>query len=124
MSISERLQAMQSNREKFRLTLPGLGENQSDLTCFFTKLTVREDEKLRRKHKDFYKSLTEGDIPSFQAMVDLIIIKAIDDEGRPIFNQGDNMFLSGMDVGYITGVATAMMEKLFDVPSVETTEGN
>jgi hypothetical protein len=124
MSMSERLQAMQSNREKFRLTLPGLGENQTDLVCFFTKLTVREDEKLRKKNKDFYKALTDGDIPSFSAMVDLIIIKAIDDEGKPVFNQGDQMFLNGMDVGYITGVATAMMEKLFDVPSIETSEGN
>ena len=115
---------MQSNREKFRLTLPGLGENQTDLVCFFTKLTVRENEKLRKKHKDFYKALTDGDIPSFSAMVDLIIIKAIDDEGKPVFNQGDQMFLNGMDVGYITGVATAMMEKLFDVPSIETSEGN
>ena len=47
MSISERLKQMQSDQDKYPLTLPGLDENNNDLVVYFTKLTVKEDEKLR-----------------------------------------------------------------------------
>mgnify|MGYP003668694336 FL=1 len=123
--MSERLKAMQQDREKFPLTLPGLGEGEDkDLHCFFYKLTVRDDEKLRKRHKTFYKDLTDGDVPSFSAMVDLMLIKLVDDEGVIIFQEGDRMFLNGLDVGYVTNVATKMMPNLFDNDSVETAEGN
>ena len=125
MNMSERLKAMQQDREKFPVTLPGLGEGEDkDLNCFFTKLTVREDEKLRKNHKNFYKDLSDGDIPSFTAMVDLLVIKLIDDEGNKIFQEQDKMFLNGLDVGYITAISTIMLAKLFDIPSVESAEGN
>jgi len=125
MDMSERLKAMQQNREKYPVTLPGLGEGEDkDLNCFFTKLTVREDEKLRKNHKNFYKDLSDGDIPSFTAMVDLLVIKLIDDEGNKIFQEQDKMFLNGLDVGYITAISTIMLAKLFDIPSVESAEGN
>lgn len=124
MTISERLKQMQSNQETYPLTLPNLDEEGNDLVVYFTKLTVREDERLRKKHPDFYKSMTEGDIPSFKAMVDLLIIKCKDEEGKPIFAQADEMFLSNQDIGYITTVCTKLIEKLFDFPDVETSQGN
>lgn len=124
MTISERLKQMQSEQETYPLTLPGLDENNNDLVVYFTKLTVREDERLRKKHPDFYKAMTDGDIPSFKAMVDLLILKCKDEEGKPIFAQSDEMYLSNQDVGYITSICTAMLEKLFDIPTVETQEGN
>lgn len=125
MNMSERLKAMQQDREKFPLTLPGLGEGEDkDLHCFFNKLTVRDDEKLRKRHKNFYKDLTDGDVPSFSAMIDLMLIKLIDDEGNKIFQEGDRLFLSGLDVSYVTKVATQMVTNLFDIDSVETAEGN
>ena len=52
--------------------------------------------------------MTDGDIPSFSAMVDLIILKCKDDEGNSIFAQVDSMYLLNQDVGYITGIATAI----------------
>lgn len=125
MNMSERLKAMQQNREKYPVTLPGLGEGEEkDLHCFFYKMTVRDDEKLRKRHKDFYKDMTDGDVPSFSAMIDLMLIKLVDDEGVKIFNDGDRMFLSGLDVGYVTKVATDMMANLFDIDSIESAEGN
>ena len=124
MTVIERLKQMQSNVDRVALNLPGLGEEGDDLTVYFTKLTVREDEKLRKKHPNFYKALTEGDIPSFSAMVELLIIKATDEEGVPIFKQSDQMYLMNQDIGYITGVATQMLEKMFDIPTPETLEGN
>ena len=57
-------------------------------------------------------------------MVDLMLIKLVDDEGVKIFQEGDRMFLNGLDVGYVTNVATKMMPNLFDNDSVETAEGN
>ena len=124
MNISERLKQMQSDQDKYPLTLPGLDENNNDLVVYFTKLTVKEDEKLRKKHPTFYKSMTDGDIPSFSAMVDLIILKCKDEDGNAIFAQADSMYLANQDVGYITAIATGMLEKLFDIPTVETIEGN
>jgi len=124
MNISERLKQMQSEQERFPLALPGLGEDNNDLVVYFTKLTVKEDEKIRKKHPTFYKTMTDGDIPSFSAMVDLIIIKCKDEEGKAIFTQSDEMYLLNQDVGYITAIATSMLEKLFDIPTVETIEGN
>ena len=115
---------MQSEQERFPLALPGLGEDNNDLVVYFTKLTVKEDEKIRKKHPTFYKTMTDGDIPSFSAMVDLIIIKCKDEDGKPIFTQSDEMYLLNQDVGYITAIATSMLEKLFDIPTVETIEGN
>ena len=85
---------------------------------------IAEDEKIRKKHPTFYKAMTDGDIPSSSAMVDLIILKCKDEEGNSIFAQADSMYLLNQDVGYITGIATAMLEKLFDIPTVETIEGN
>ena len=124
MNISERLKQMQSDQEMYPITLPGLGEDGSDLVVYFNKLTVREDEKLRKKHPTFYKAMTDGDIPSVSAMVDLIILKCKDEEGNSSFAQADSMYLLNQEVGYITGIATAMLEKLFDIPTVETIEGN
>ena len=50
--IGERLIAIQQSKEKSSFSVEGLGENGQPLKVYYSKLKVREDEKLRDLFSD------------------------------------------------------------------------
>ena len=122
--ISERLIAIQQSKEIKSFDVDGLGQDGTPLKIHYTKLTVREDEKLRRLHPQFYENVLNGSIPSMNALVDLICLKAEHEDGSKIFDDSDKLELRGMDVAFIMKLATQMLGDLFDEPSLEEAEKN
>ena len=122
--IGERLIAIQQSKEKSSFSVEGLGENGQPLKVYYSKLKVREDEKLRRLHPKFYDDVLSGSIPSMNALVDLICMKAENEDGKKIFDDTDKLELRGMDVAFIMNIATQMLNDLFDEPTLEQAEKN
>lgn len=121
--ISDRMKAMQLEQEKFCIQVAELGAEDQPLNIYFTKMTVREDERIRKNHPDFYKTISNGDIPSFSSLLDLIMIKAKDEEGKRIFDEADRQVFLGMDVSFVTNIAGEILQKLFaDDVSLEASE--
>jgi|TARA_R100000664_G_scaffold630_6_gene1865 hypothetical protein len=122
--LGDRLIALQQEKDRFSFDVEGLGVDGNPLTVFFTKLTVREDERLRKLHPKFYQAVSSGDIPSFKALVDLICLKAEDESGTKLFDEADKQKLLGMDVGFVMNFSTKIIEKLFEANSLEQAEKN
>ena len=101
-----------------------MADNGEPLKVFYSQLTVREDTRLRKQYPEFYKQLQSGDLPSFQAIVDLIIMKLTNEEGTKVFGDDDRSYLLGMDVKFITDIGAKLLENIFDVPDVEQAEKN
>ena len=112
-SISDRMKALQQDQDKFCIEVAELGVDGEPLHIYFTKMTVREDERIRKQHPNFYKTISDGDIPTFSSLLDLIMLKAKDEEGKRIFDEGDRQVFLGMDVAFVTQIAGDMLQKLF-----------
>jgi len=111
--ISDRMKALQQDQDKFCIKVAELGVDGEPLHIYFTKMTVREDERIRKQHPNFYKTISDGDIPTFSSLLDLIMLKAKDEEGKRIFDEGDRQVFLGMDVTFVTQIAGDMLQKLF-----------
>lgn len=122
--LGDRLIAMQQQKERYSFDVDGLGVDGNSLTVFFTTLTVREDERLRKLHPKFYEAINGGDIPSFKALVDVICMKAEDESGTKLFDEADKQKMLGMDVGFVMSFSTQIIEKLFDTTTLEEAEKN
>ena len=122
--LGDRLIAMQQQKERYSFDVDGLGVDGNSLTVFFTTLTVREDERLRKLHPKFYEAINGGDIPSFKALEDVICMKAEDESGIKLFDEADKQKMLGMDVGFIMSFSTQIIEKLFDTATLEQAEKN
>jgi|TARA_R110002020_G_scaffold67529_4_gene177324 hypothetical protein len=112
-SISDRMKALQQDQDKFCIEVAELGVDGEPLHIYFTKMTVREDERIRKQHPDFYNRIMNGDIPSFASLLDLIMLKAKNEEGKKIFDEGDRQAFLGMDINFVTNISSQMLEKLF-----------
>ena len=122
--LGDRLIALQQEKERYSFQVDGLGVDGNPLTGFFTKLTVREDERLRKLHPKFYESVNNGDIPSFKSLVDLICLKSENENGEKLFDDSDKQKMLGMDVAFIMNFSTKIIEKLFETNSLEQDEKN
>lgn len=107
------MKALQQDQDKFCIKVAELGVDGEPLHIYFTKMTVREDERIRKQHPNFYKTISDGDIPTFSSLLDLIMLKAKDEEGKRIFDEGDRQVFLGMDVAFVTQIAGDMLQKLF-----------
>mgnify|MGYP000324101432 FL=1 len=73
--ISDRMKALQQDQDKFCIEVAELGVDGEPLHIYFTKMTVREDERIRKQHPNFYKTISDGDIPTFSSLLDLIMFQ-------------------------------------------------
>ncbi len=86
--------------------LPGPDRNSVDMSAhwgegamvFSTPLTARDITRISRKHKNFMQS------PSMEAMVDLLIFKAEEENGDKAFTIGNKPMLMGLDLAVLTEV--------------------
>lgn len=112
MSIAKRIAERTS--AKRHIEVAEWGEEGKPEKVYYGPLLAGELNRIQRKHKSF---LTDA---SFEAMVDLIILKAENGQGEKLFTLEDKAVLMREEVGVISTVAAAFMSGT----SVEDAEKN
>lgn len=112
MSIAERIKARTS--QKRHIEVAEWGEPDSPEKVYFGPLLAGELNRIQRKHPSFLQNA------SFEAMVELIILKAENGQGEKLFTLEDKPILMREQVGIISQVAAEMMSG----PTVEDQEKN
>lgn len=101
MSIAQRIAARTS--QKRHIEVPQWGEPGSPEKVYFGPLLAGELNRIQRKHPSFLQSA------SFEAMVDLIILKAENGQGEKLFTLEDKPVLMREEVAVISTVAAELM---------------
>lgn len=114
MGLGEQI-AARRNRDRKVIKVDEWGEDGQPLVIYSGSITAGDIDKLQRKHKDFLNNMT------ISGMVDLIITKAEDADGKRLFTLEDKMFLMGDSVALIADIAGQMFS---DVESVGDAEKN
>ena len=114
MGLGEQIAARRS-RERKVIDVMEWGEDGQPLIIYCSPITAGDIDKLQRKHKDFLNNMT------INGMVDLIIAKAEDADGKRMFTLEDKTFLMGDSVALIADIAGKMFG---DVESIEYAEKN
>ena len=109
MSIADRIKAKRAEQDRGFVDVAEWGEGGEPLRLFFMPICARDIENVQRKYKNF---LSE---PSMSAMVELIIRKAEDADGKSVFTLEDKTVLMGESVGTIAATFGA----IFDATSAE-----
>lgn len=112
MSIAERIKARTS--KKRHIDVAEWGEDGRPERVFFGPLLAGELNRIQRKHPTFLQSA------SFEAMVDMIVLKAENGAGEKMFTLEDKPVLMREEVEVISRVAAEMMSST----SVEDHEKN
>lgn len=95
--------------ERTEVSVAEWGQDGEPLVLYATPLLAGEFSRLQKKHKDFINN------PSVDGLVDLIIMKAQDNQGEKVFDIGDRPILLRQPIGIVTTVATSLMGNLLDV---------
>lgn len=115
MGLGEQIAARRAlQRKQIEVVEWGESEDQP-LILYCGPITAGDIDKLQRKHKDFLSNMT------ITGMVDLIINKAEDADGKRLFTLEDKMYLMKESVTLISDIAGKMFS---DVDSVEDAEKN
>jgi len=112
MSISKRIAERTSS--KMHIEVAEWGEKGTPEKVYYGPLLAGELNRIQRKHPQFLNSA------SFEAMVDLIILKAETGQGDKLFTLEDKAILMREEVAVISTVAAAFMSG----SSVEDAEKN
>ena len=92
------------------------GDETGAFKMYCRSITCYDLDVLQKKHPNFLQNTTIG------AMVDLIVMKAIDENDQKLFNSGeDRMDLMGEETNVISEIANQMFS---DIESVEAHEKN
>ena len=114
MGLGEQIAARRALQRK-QIEVVEWGEEDQPLIIYCGPITAGDIDKLQRKHKDFLSNMT------ITGMIDLIIAKAEDADGKRLFTLEDKMYLMKESVALISDIAA----KMFDgVDSVEDAEKN
>ena len=115
MGLGEQIAARRAlQRKQIEVVEWGESEDQP-LILYCGPITAGDIDKLQRKHKDFLSNMT------ITGMVDLIINKAEDADGKRLFTLEDKMYLMKESVTLISDIAGKMFG---DVDTVEDAEKN
>ena len=114
MGLGEQI-AARRQRDRKVIKVDEWGEDGQPLVIYSGAITAGDIDKLQRKHKDFLNNMT------IAGMVDLIISKAEDADGKRLFTLEDKMYLMGDSVALIADIAGQMFG---EVESIEYAEKN
>jgi|13_taG_2_1085334.scaffolds.fasta_scaffold07129_3 hypothetical protein len=112
--LSERISANRSMRERKSISVEEWGDGNAPLYIHYGAVTGQDIDRVTRKHKDFLSN------PTIAAMVELIIIKAEDEQGEKLFTIEDKKVLLNEPITLITGIFSSV----FDAATVEEQEKN
>lgn len=114
MSLGQMI-AERRNRQRRSINVPEWGEDGASLTIYSTPLTAGDLKTIQRKHKNFLNDMT------VDGMIDLIILKAQDVDGKKLFTLEDKVYLMGEEMTLIADIAGQMFG---DVETIEDAEKN
>ena len=114
MGLGEQIAARRALQRK-QIEIVEWGEDGNALIIYCGPITAGDIDKLQRKHKDFLNNMT------ITGMIDLIIAKAEDADGKRLFTLEDKMYLMRESVTLISDIAGKMFG---DVDTVEDAEKN
>ena len=96
--------------------VPEWGDESGDYKLYCRPITCYDLNQLQKRHPDFLTNT------SIAAMVDLIVMKALDESGDKLFNGSeDRADLMGEETNVISEIANQMFA---EVTSIEESEGN
>ena len=102
--------------EAREVLVPAWGDDSGAFKLYCRSITCYDLDVLQKKHPNFLQNTTIG------AMVDLIVMKAMDENEQKLFNSGeDRMDLMGEETSVISEIANQMFA---DIESVEAHEKN
>lgn len=101
MSIAKRIADRTS--AKRHIDVSEWGDEGKPEKVFYGPLLAGELNRIQRKHPNFLSSA------SFEAMIDLIILKAENGQGEKLFTLEDKAVLMREEVSVISTVAAALM---------------
>lgn len=112
MKLSERISANR-NRDRRKIPVEKWSDETEKVVIYSTPLTAGDLHKLQRKHKDFLNNQT------IEGMIDLILMKAEDEDGKKVFTLEDKPVLMREDVGTIAEIAAQMFGDASDIEELE-----
>jgi len=111
-ALGERISAKTITDTK-RVEVEQWGDENEPLVLFATPLSCGEFNKIQRKHPDFLNNMT------IEALVDIVILKALDANGEKAFDVSDKPILMRQPVGVVTAVAGDLMGEISQVDDVK-----
>jgi hypothetical protein len=112
--LRERIAANRSARQRSVTEVPEWGEGDEPMRVYSGQVTGQDMDKISRKHPDFLRN------PSMEAQVDMIILKAEDENGEKCFTLEDKMVMLGEPASLISTVFASV----FSASTVEEQEKN
>jgi len=114
MRLAERI-AERREQARHVIHCPEWGDDDAPLAIYSAPITAGDINRLQKRHKGFLDNMT------VEGMIDLIIMKAEDQDGKKIFTLEDKPILMRETVGVIADVAGKMFA---GIESVEDHEKN
>jgi hypothetical protein len=109
MSIAQRIAAKRADMERNVVEVPEWGEGGVSLRLYSTHVSVRDLDKIQRKHPNFLSNVTMA------GMVEMIIMKCEQEGGEPAFTLEDKPVLMGEPISVIA----AVFAQVFSSASIE-----
>ena len=111
-AFGERISA-KTNQSTIRVEVAEWGDKNEPMVLFATPLNAGEFSRLQKKHPNFLNNMT------IEGLVDLIIMKALDEDGEKAFDVGDKPVLMRQSVTIVSEVAGQLMGEMNDVEEVK-----
>ena len=106
MGLAKELRQRREVRVR-EVTVPAWGDKDGDFKLYCKPITCRDLDILQKKHPKFLENTT------ISGMVDLIVLKALDESGSKLFKAGDDAFeLMKEQTDVITDIASQMFDCL------------
>lgn len=112
--LRERIAANRASRERSMVAVDAWGEAGEALSIYAGSISGHDIDRMVRKHPNFLSS------PNMEAMVDMIIHKAEDENGEKLFTLEDKQPMLGEPFELIATV----FGSIFTAASVEEQEKN
>jgi hypothetical protein len=113
MSITSKIERVSG--EYKTMEVPEWQVDGKPLKIFYTQLTVGESKKIAKRYPNFMEKITDAEVQVF-----IIIQKAMDEKGDPLFDIGDKNWFDGEDPLVVQRVVAPMIVS----QSVEEQEKN
>jgi len=114
MGLAKELRARRKVETR-EVNVPAWSDDDGPFKLYCRPITCYDLDQLQKKHPNFLSNTTIG------AMVDLILMKALDESGDKMFAPSDRIDLMGEETNVISDIANQMFA---EIESVEALEGN
>lgn len=101
------------SNELVQVEIPEWGEGDEPMVIYTKNITCGDFQKLQRKHPDFLNNQT------ISGLVDLIILKSLDENGERAFSDSDKPIFMSMPLAQVSDVAAKIMGNIATIEDME-----